>query len=90
MKALVTESPGKNLVAYREWASLRDVSEAFSQATGKKAVYKKLQKGQSPFPIPPELALELDDNWDYCNEFGYEGRDDPTIIHPRDVRTNRH
>jgi hypothetical protein len=47
-----------------------------------------LPKGQSHIPVPPELGLELDDNWAYCNEFGYEGRDDPTIIHPKDVSSS--
>jgi hypothetical protein len=31
------------------------------------------------------LKAELEDNTAYWNEFGYDGRDDPTVIHPRDV-----
>lgn len=86
VKALVQESAGKNLIGYREWSTLREVSGAFTRATGLAAECVMLPKGQSKIPVPPELDWELEDNWAYCNEFGYEGRDDPTIIHPRDVR----
>lgn len=79
------ESAGKNIIGYRGWSTLREISEAFTQATGIEAECIMLAKGQSNIPIPPELGLELDDNWAYYNEFGYEGRDDPTIIHPKDV-----
>ncbi|GIC92827.1 NmrA/HSCARG family protein [Aspergillus udagawae] len=85
VKALVQESAGKNVIGYREWITLREVADAFTQATGIKAEYIRLPKGQSNVPLPPDLQLELDDNWAYCNEFGYEGRDDPTIIHPKDL-----
>jgi hypothetical protein len=85
VKALVQEAPGKNVIGYREWSSLREVAEAFTQATGVKAECIKLKKGESNVPLPSDLAQELEDNWAYCNEFGYEGRDDPTIIHPKDV-----
>ncbi|KAF7590015.1 hypothetical protein BBP40_003403 [Aspergillus hancockii] len=83
--ALVQESAGKNIVGYRVWSTLRELTEAFTQATGIEAEYILLPKGQSNIPFPPVLCLELDDNWAYCNEFGYEGRDDPTIIHPKDL-----
>ncbi|KAI9034773.1 NmrA/HSCARG family protein, partial [Aspergillus affinis] len=84
VKALVQEGAGKNIIGYREWSTLRELSKAFAQATGVETECIKLAKGQSKAPLPRELRLELDDNWAYCNEFGYEGRDDPTIIHPRD------
>ncbi|KAJ5758020.1 uncharacterized protein N7511_006714 [Penicillium nucicola] len=85
VKALVQEGAGKNVIGHRAWCTLRELSEAFSQASGTGAECVMLHKGQSHVPVPPELSIELDDNWAYCNEFGYEGRDDPTIIHPKDV-----
>lgn len=85
MKALVLESAGKNVIGYREWISIREITEAFTQATGKKSEFVLLPKGQSRIPVPSELAIEMEDNWAYCNEFGYEGRDDPTILHPSGV-----
>ncbi len=44
-----------------------------------------LPKGKSKIPLSGELKEELEDNWAYWNEFGYEGRGDPTVIHPKDV-----
>ncbi|KAJ6032927.1 NmrA-like family protein [Penicillium canescens] len=85
VKALVQEDAGKNIIGYREWSSLRELSKAFSQATGAETECIRLATGQSNIPLPSELLLELGDNWAYCNEFGYEGRDDPTIIHPKDL-----
>lgn len=85
VKALVQEDAGKNIISYREWSTLREISQAFAQATDRRTECIMLPKGQSEVPLPPTLTLELDDNWAYCNEFGYEGRDDPTIIHPKDV-----
>jgi hypothetical protein len=85
VQALLQENAGKNVIGYREWITLRELADAFTQATGIKAEYIMLPNGQSNIPLPPDLQLELDDNWAYCNEFGYEGRDDPTIIHPKDV-----
>jgi uncharacterized protein YbjT (DUF2867 family) len=85
VKALVQEGAGKNVIGYREWSSLRELSKAFAQATGTQTECIQLPIGESNIPLPSELRLELDDNWAYCNEFGYEGRDDPTIIHPKDL-----
>lgn len=79
------ESAGKNIIGYREWGSLREISKAFAEATGAETECIQLPRGQSRVPLPSELQLELDDNWAYCNEYGYEGRDDPTIIHPKEV-----
>ncbi|KAL5358817.1 hypothetical protein BJX96DRAFT_173796 [Aspergillus floccosus] len=85
VKALLHESPEKRLIGYREWSTLREVSGAFTRATGLAAEYVMLPRGKSKVPVPPEMERELEDSWAYCNEFGYEGRDDPTIIHPRDL-----
>lgn len=79
------EPAGKNVIGYREWLTHRELAAVFSQATGIPAEAVQLPAGQSKVESPPELKLELDDNFAYWNEFGYEGRDDPTVIHPRDV-----
>ncbi|KAJ0413507.1 NAD(P)-binding protein [Aspergillus carlsbadensis] len=83
VRALVQEAAGKNVIGYREWSTLRELAEAFAQATGVKAECVMLEKGESKIPLPLDLHRELEDNWAYCNEFGYEGRNDPTIIHPK-------
>ncbi|KAL7812731.1 NAD(P)-binding protein [Trichoderma gracile] len=87
VKALVDEPAGKNVIGYREWLTHRELAAVFSQATGIPAEAVQLPEGQSKVTSPPELKLELDDNFAYWNEFGYEGRDDPTVIHPRDLAT---
>ncbi|KAH6603813.1 hypothetical protein Trco_007259 [Trichoderma cornu-damae] len=84
-KALVEEAAGKNIVGYREWLTLRELVAIFTEATGLAAEAVQLPKGQSAFELPSELKLGLDDTYAYFNEYGYEGRDDPTIIHPKDL-----
>ncbi|KAH8821969.1 hypothetical protein F5884DRAFT_658953 [Xylogone sp. PMI_703] len=86
-KALVEEKPGKNLIAYRQWMTMKEFVKLFTEAVGRPAEYVQLPIGQFAVPIPEELKDELNDNWGYWNEFGYEGRDDPTVIHPRDLET---
>lgn len=85
VKALVQESPGKNLIAYREWCTMNELATAFTQATGIQAETVVLPKGESHIPAPPDVAIQSGEMWAYCNEFGYEGRADPTLIHPKNV-----
>ncbi|KAK7428001.1 hypothetical protein QQZ08_005432 [Neonectria magnoliae] len=87
VKALVQEPAGKNLIAYREWLTLRELAEIFTKATGRKAEAVTVPKGQFGPGVPDELKQELEDNFAYFNEFGYEGRDDPTVIHPRELES---
>lgn len=85
VKALVEEPAGKNVIGYREWLTLREFVAAFTKATGLPAEIVRLPHGQLRFEVPADLKQELVDNFAYFSEFGYEGRDDPTIIHPKDV-----
>ncbi|KAF4976371.1 hypothetical protein FZEAL_6947 [Fusarium zealandicum] len=85
VKALVQDSPGKNLIGYREWLTVRELTSAFTKATGLEAEPVRLPKGKFHQPLPPDLVLEMEDNFAFFNEFGYEGRDDPTVVHPRDL-----
>jgi hypothetical protein len=85
VKALIQDHAGKNLIGYREWLTTREVVSIFTEATGLKAEVVTLPKGHFPPTVPAELKAELEDNMAYWNEFGYEGRDDPTVIHPIDV-----
>lgn len=85
VKALVDEPAGKNIIGYREWLTVQELALSFTKATGLKAESITLPQGEFNLPLPDELKLELADNFAYWNEFGYEARDDPTVIHPRDV-----
>jgi hypothetical protein len=82
---MVSDSARKTVIGYRDYITLRELIEVFSKVTGMKAEPVILPKGQSVVPFAPELQKELDDNWGYWEEFGYEGRGDLTVIHPRDV-----
>ncbi|KAI9038423.1 NmrA/HSCARG family protein [Aspergillus affinis] len=87
VKALIQEPAGKNLIGYREWLTTRELASAFTKATGLHAEVVTLPKGHFPPSISKELKAQLEDNMGYWNEFGYEGRDDPTVIHPRDLKS---
>jgi hypothetical protein len=85
VKALIIQEPaGHNLIGYREWLTLKEIAESFTKATGIKAVAVK-SDGTFPPEFSEELVDEMRDCFGYFNEFGYEGRDDQTLVHPRDV-----
>ncbi|KAL4782341.1 hypothetical protein BJX76DRAFT_349463 [Aspergillus varians] len=84
-KALVQNTPGKNLIVYREQITPNRFVEIWSRALGVTAKWIKLPEGESIPGVPEDLVKELIDNWAYFNEFGYEGRDDPTLIHPHQL-----
>jgi hypothetical protein len=85
VKALVSCPPGKNLIAYREWITLSEFVQTWSRVLGVPAELVTLPEGQSIEGVPEELKQEFLENWGYWNEFGYEGRDDPTVVHPKQV-----
>ena len=85
VKALLNSAPGKKLIAYREWMTLEEFVHIFSEVTSLPARYVTLPAGQPDIPLPEGLKEELDDNWAMFNEFGYEIRDDPDVIHPNQV-----
>ncbi|KAM0432305.1 hypothetical protein ACHAPT_004845 [Fusarium lateritium] len=86
VKALLQQPAGVNLIGYRAWITPREVAAALTKVTGLKAEVVTLPKGHFPPDLDADLKLELEDNFAYFNEFGYEGRDDPTLAHPRDLK----
>ncbi|KAL0933924.1 uncharacterized protein CTRU02_210723 [Colletotrichum truncatum] len=87
VKTLVNEPAGKNIIGYRGWLTMPELAQSFSKATGIKAESVTLPKGDFPPTLPEELKLELGDNFAAFNEIGYEARNDPTVIHPRDLKS---
>ncbi|GMF80517.1 unnamed protein product [Aspergillus oryzae] len=85
VKALIACPPGKNLIAYREWMTPEEFVRTWSRVLGVPAECVTLPEGQSIEGVPDILKKEFIDNWGYWNEFGYEGRDDPTVLHPKQV-----
>ncbi|EXJ54606.1 hypothetical protein A1O7_09947 [Cladophialophora yegresii CBS 114405] len=84
-RALVEAAPGKNLIAYRAWMTMDEYLQIVCAVKGVKAVNQNVPLDASSGSLPEELVAELADNAGYFEEFGYEGRDDPTLVHPRDV-----
>jgi len=89
VKALIDEAPGKHLIAYREWMTLPEMVAAFTKATGLPAEYVALPVGEPRGLLPPALQQVVDDMWGYFNEFGYEARQDLSVIHPGQVCLDR-
>ncbi|KAE8338044.1 hypothetical protein BDV24DRAFT_93849 [Aspergillus arachidicola] len=84
VRGLVLDSAAKRVIGYRALITVRGLIETFSRVTGLKAEAVVLPKGESVVPFPPELQQELDDNWAYWKEFGYDGGD-PTVVPPQDL-----
>lgn len=80
--ALMRESPGKNLIAYRGWMSMGELVEIFSRV---KSVDAKCNSTTFDIAVDDEFQAGYAENMNYIREFGYEGRDDPTLIHPKDL-----
>ncbi|KAL6361227.1 hypothetical protein LRP88_04691 [Fusarium phalaenopsidis] len=85
VKALIHEAPGKSVMGWREWLTLREVVDCFNEVTGYKAKTVQLPMGQFAFDCAPDLQPELLENWAFANEYGLEGRNDPDIIHLKDL-----
>ncbi|VUC33465.1 unnamed protein product [Clonostachys rosea] len=81
VKDVVEDEPGKNLIGYRTWATMQEFAQVLFKVTRLKVEVVTLPKSEPPVGVPPELAQELSDDFLYWNEFGSEGRDDPTIVH---------
>lgn len=86
--ALVEVAPKQNLIAYRAWMTMDEYLEIICQVLGVKAFNKQLPADAKWEAIPDELVEELSDNSKYFEEFGYEGRDDPSLVHPKDVSSD--
>lgn len=84
-RALVEVEAGKNLLAYRGLITYDDFIGLWSRTVGIPA-----QRHPSPGNpgVPEFLVEELKETFGYMAEFGYEGRDDPTVVHPKDVSMN--
>ena len=82
VKALVESAPGKNLLAFREMASLGDFLEAWEQKTGEKSRFRVVSFEE--FAADPVFGREGAENFEFMRDFGYDGGD-PTVVHAKDV-----
>lgn len=64
--------------------TMREFVQTFTNSTSHETVLIPPEKTDLSF-LPTELQEEITDNFMYFIEFGYEARDDPTVIHPTQV-----
>ena len=65
--------------------TLDEYINPISQVKGVKATKINLPPEAGKGVLPDDLILELSDNAKYLAEFGYDARDDPSVLHPKDV-----
>jgi hypothetical protein len=85
VKVLIDGPPVRNLTAYREWMTIEDLVKIWARVLNKKARTTVLSHQETVDAIGPEFGPEFAEAMAYGLDFGYEGRDNPTLIHPRDV-----
>jgi NmrA-like family len=85
VKALLDVPAGKNLIAYRAWMDLDEFTAILSKVTGLRVRYREVTTEEMMAPLPPVVAREGAETSAYVSEFGYEGRDDETVVHLKDV-----
>lgn len=80
--ALTNETLGKNLIAYRAWMSMEELIDLIAELKGihTKCTIVEMDKNE-----PNEFVAGYAENMEYISEFGYEGKDDETIMYPREV-----
>ena len=84
VRALVISVPaGKNLIAYRAHISFDEFMRLWSKHTGETGRFRQISYDEMEPGTP--IGKEGADNFAYLAEFGYEGRDDPTLVYPKDV-----
>ena len=64
---------------------MREIVGMFAKVTGYETKSIQLPWDQFGFDCPPELQDEIRESFAFGNEFGLEGRDDPTLVHPSAV-----
>ena len=82
---LLNTKPGKNLIAYRAWMTQEELYALWGQTVGVKSKYITLPATAKLNGMSADMAEDYDDSVAYFAEFGFEGRDDPTVIHPNDI-----
>lgn len=89
-KALLASPPGKNLIGYRSWLTLDEYLEIWGRTLNIKAKAVKLPYDLRLEGVPEEIDEEMAEMAGFCADFGYEARDDPSVIHPRDASGRFH
>ncbi|KAF5657520.1 nitrogen metabolic regulatory protein [Fusarium heterosporum] len=86
VKALILDTPRKNLIGYRGLLTPREFVNIFSNVTGYSTELLELPPGEFSFDCKTELRAELQDNFAFANEVGLHGGDDYDAVRPSSVR----
>ena len=85
VRALILDVPaGKNLYAYRKLMSIEDFLQLWGKINGVPVRYREIGFDEM-VEVGGILGREGAESFAYNADFGYEGRDDPTVVHPKDV-----
>jgi hypothetical protein len=87
VKSLVELPPGKHILAVSEQMTWPEWMELWGKIYGVKAGYKQVSSEEFWKGVPPVLAEELKDAWDFAEEFGHTGGD-PDVLRPNQVEPN--
>lgn len=79
-RALVQLPAGKNVIAYRELLTWDEFVQLWGRTLG---VQAKVEYG--PLVAPEDIKQELEETWQYAEEFGYWAYEDKSVIHPKDL-----
>ncbi|KAI1050185.1 hypothetical protein LB506_001179 [Fusarium annulatum] len=85
VRALIQNPPGKSVVGYRAWITLREFVQIFSKVTEYKTELLHIPPGEFSFNCNQELRAELQDNFAFANEIGLHGGDDSPAVHPNEL-----
>jgi hypothetical protein len=85
VRALIQNPPGKSVIGYRAWITLREFVRIFSKVTGHETEILHIPPGEFSFDCKEELRAELQDNFAFADEIGLHGGDDSPAVHPNEV-----
>ena len=85
VRTLILDVPaGKNLYAYRKMLSIEDFLKLWGKVNGVAVRFREISFDEM-VEAAGMLGREGAEAFAYAADFGYEGRDDPTVVHPKDV-----
>jgi hypothetical protein len=85
VRALILDVPsGKNLYAYRKLLSIGDFLSLWGKINGVPVRYREISFDEM-VEVAGIFGREGAESFTFTADFGYEGHDDPTVVHPKDV-----
>ncbi|KAK0122070.1 hypothetical protein ONS95_010334 [Cadophora gregata] len=85
VKALSQVSPGKNLLAFGELMTWSEYVALWTRTTGYPATFEKSTVAVLDKLAPGGYGEEIGEMYAYMQDFGYWGKDDASVIFPKDL-----